>query len=85
MNRHCKLLILSFAFEEWELERVEFRAHAANERSIKAMKAIGCVEEGFLRSHMPTVDGTRRDSVLLSILKTEWQNGLKEMLKNKTH
>ena len=85
LNRHCKLLILSFAFEEWGLERVEFRAHAANERSIKAMKAIGCVEEGLLRSHMPTVDGTRRDSVLLSILKSEWQNGVKEMLKNKTH
>ena len=85
LNRHCKLLILSFAFEEWELERVEFRAHAANERSIKAMKAIGCTEEGILRSHMPTVDGSRRDSVVLSILKSEWEAGIKEMLKTKTH
>src|SRR5204863_6064592 len=42
LNRHCKLLLLSFVFEEWELERCEFRADANNERSITAMKAIGC-------------------------------------------
>src|SRR4030095_4835241 len=30
LNRHCKLLLLSFVFEEWELERLEFRAHAGN-------------------------------------------------------
>jgi RimJ/RimL family protein N-acetyltransferase len=34
------------------MERLEFRAHAGNEKSITAMKAIGCVEEGILRSHM---------------------------------
>ena len=41
LNRHCKLLLLSFAFEDCGMERVEFRAHAANHRSIEAMKAIG--------------------------------------------
>jgi RimJ/RimL family protein N-acetyltransferase len=84
LNRHCKLLLLSFAFEEWGMERVEFRAHAANERSIAAMKAIGCIEEGILRSHMPTADGCRRDSIVLSILKSEWDGGIKEMLNQKT-
>jgi N-acetyltransferase len=84
LNRHCKLLLLSFCFEEWGLERVEFRAHAENKKSIEAMKAIGCVEEGILRSQMPTVTGTRRDSAVLSILKTEWFNGGKELLKKKT-
>ena len=63
---------------------MEFRAHAANHRSIEAMKAIGCVEEGTLRNHMPTVAGDRRDSVVLSILKSEWNGGVKELLKNKT-
>ena len=48
------------------------------------MKAIGCVEEGILRSHMPTVMGTRRDSIVLSILKAEWLNGGKELLQKKT-
>ncbi|HMU44924.1 MAG TPA: GNAT family protein [Chitinophagaceae bacterium] len=80
LNRHCKLLLLTFAFEEWGLERVEFRAHAANEKSITAMKAIGCVFEGTLRNHMPTVTGTRRDSVVLSILKEEWFSKVKKDL-----
>ena len=84
LNRHCKLLILSFAFEKWGMERVEFRAHAGNEKSIAAMKAIGCIEEGILRSHMPTVMGTRRDSIVLSILKSEWDSSVKEMLIKKT-
>src|SRR5438552_11136254 len=72
LNRHCKLLLLNFAFEDWGMERVEFRAHAANERSIDAMKAIGCIEEGILRNDMPLADGTRRNSIVLSILKDEW-------------
>jgi N-acetyltransferase len=80
LNRHCKLLLLSFAFEEWGLERVEFRADANNARSVAAMKAIGCVEEGILRNHMPTASGGRRDSIILSILKTEWLGGVKKKL-----
>jgi RimJ/RimL family protein N-acetyltransferase len=84
LNRHCKLLLLSFVFEEWELERLEFRAHAANEKSIQAMKDIGCVVEGILRSQMPVIDGTRRDSIVLSILKDEWFGSVKNMLQGKT-
>lgn len=80
LNRHCKLLLLTFAFEEWGLERVEFRADNNNARSITAMKAIGCVEEGVLRNHMPTASGSRRDSIVLSILKNEWYGGVKEKL-----
>ena len=84
LNRHCKLLLLTYVFEEWGMERLEFRAHAGNEKSITAMKAIGCVMEGTLRSHMPTVDGSRRDSVVLSILKDEWFGGVKASLSEKT-
>jgi N-acetyltransferase len=80
LNRHCKLLLLGFVFEEWGLERLELRAHSKNERSIEAMKAIGCVVEGILRSQLPVIDGTRRDSIVLSILKNEWFNGTKELL-----
>lgn len=85
LNRHCKLLLLTFAFEEWGLERVEFRADANNAKSVAAMKAIGCVEEGILRNHMPTASGGRRDSIILSILKTEWLGGIKELLQHKIH
>jgi RimJ/RimL family protein N-acetyltransferase len=80
LNRHCKLLLLNFVFEEWGLERLEFRADANNQRSIDAMKAIGCIEEGILRSHVPTVDGYRRNSIVLSILKDEWFGWVKESL-----
>jgi RimJ/RimL family protein N-acetyltransferase len=84
LNRHCKLLLLTYVFEQWGLERCEFRADANNARSIAAMKAIGCVEEGIFRNHMPTVSGGRRDSIILSILKTEWFGSVKEHLNNIT-
>lgn len=80
LNRHCKLLLLTYVFEDWGLLRCEFRADADNARSIAAMKAIGCVEEGILRNHMPTVSGKRRNSIVLSILKAEWEGGVKEKL-----
>ena len=80
LNRHCKLLLLTYVFEEWGMERLEFRADANNTRSVAAMKAIGCVEEGILRNHMPTASGSRRDSIIMSILKTEWFGGVKKLL-----
>ncbi|MDP4283385.1 MAG: GNAT family protein [Bacteroidota bacterium] len=84
LNRHCKFLLLSFAFEDLGMERVEFRADNNNERSIAAMKAIGCKVEGVFRSHMPTRDeNVRRDSIVLSILKDEWFGEVKEKLKKK--
>lgn len=84
LNRHCKYLLLQFAFETLGIARVEFRADANNARSIAAMKAIGCTVEGILRNHLPLPNGNRRDSIVLSILKDEWENkvkgGLREML-----
>ena len=85
LNRHCKLLLLRLAFEDFGLMRVEFRADNNNARSIAAMKSIGCVKEGILRSHVPTVTGTRRDSIILSILKSEWENGVKEKLQQQCY
>lgn len=72
LNEHCKFLLLSFAFETIGFERVEFRADNRNKRSIAAMQKIGCTVEGVLRNHLPTSDGSRRDSIVLSILKEEW-------------
>lgn len=81
LNMHCKFLLLQFAFDNWGLERVEFRADYNNKRSIAAMKKIGCIEEGVLRSHLPKQGGGRRDSIILSILKDEWKNELSQKLK----
>jgi RimJ/RimL family protein N-acetyltransferase len=72
LNEHCKFLLLQFAFETIGFERVEFRADNRNKRSIAAMQKIGCTVEGILRNHLPTGDGTRRDSIVLSMLKNEW-------------
>ena len=72
--------MLQLAFGQLNAERVEFRADARNERSIAAMKSIGCVPEGILRSNMPTSGGGRRDSIILSILKNEWLASVKDNL-----
>ncbi len=84
LNRHCKFLLLDFAFGVIGMERVEFRADNNNARSIAAMKAIGCTVEGVLRSNGVKADGERRDSIVLSILKPEWENGIRESLAQKT-
>jgi len=83
LNKNCKYLLLQFAFEEMGMERVEFRADNDNRKSIAAMKSIGCSVEGVLRSNGFKPDGNRRDSIVLSILKTEWESGLKKSLESK--
>jgi RimJ/RimL family protein N-acetyltransferase len=80
LNAHCKYLLLQFAFDQLGFERVEFRADNDNKRSIAAMQKIGCTIEGILRSHLPKPNGERRDSIVLSILKKEWQEKIKEDL-----
>jgi RimJ/RimL family protein N-acetyltransferase len=80
LNQHCKFLLLQFALDEMGFERIEFRADNNNKRSIAAMQKIGCTIEGVLRNHLPLPNGTRRDSIVLSILKEEWTAKLKENL-----
>jgi RimJ/RimL family protein N-acetyltransferase len=82
LNTHCKFLLLHFAFEQMKFKRVEFRADNDNKRSIAAMQKIGCTVEGVLRSHLPKPDGTRRDSIVLSITHQEWEQKVKSLLKN---
>jgi RimJ/RimL family protein N-acetyltransferase len=83
LNKNFKYLLLQFAFEEMGMERVEFRADNDNKKSIAAMNSIGCSVEGVLRSNGFKPDGNRRDSIVLSILKTEWESGLKKSLESK--
>ena len=85
LNRNCKYLLLEFAIERCGAERFELRADNDNVRSIAAMKSIGCKVDGILRSNMPRPAGLpgRRDSIVLSILKNEWERGVKQGLKDK--
>lgn len=79
LNKHCKYLMLDWAFDQLGVCRVEFRADNNNARSIAAMKSLGCTVEGVLRSNCKSLDG-RRDSIILSILQEEWISKLKENL-----
>lgn len=78
INKSCKTLLLDFAFSHLGMERVGFAANSANLRSINAMKSIGCKMEGILRSNSLDAHGQRIDNVVLSILKSEWEDRLKE-------
>ena len=80
LNENCKHLLLEFAFDQMGLERVEFRADNNNKRSIAAMQKIGCTVEGVLKNHLPMPNGKRRDSIVLSILKEQWDASLKQAL-----
>ena len=80
LNENCKFLLLQLAFDQMGFERVEFRADNNNKRSIAAMQKIGCTVEGVLRNHLPMPNGKRRDSIVLSILKEDWNASLKQTL-----
>ena len=84
INKHCKYLLFEFAFEQLEVERIGFGSYSTNERSVAAMRSIGCKKEGILRNMFPSIDGKgRTDAILLSILKDEWTDYAKAALKNK--
>ena len=79
LNRNCKYLLLEFAFDILNAERVEFKTDERNLASRKAIEKIGGQFEGILRRHTLMYDGFRRNTVYYSILKSEW-NGLKDQL-----
>ncbi len=72
INSQVKFLLLSFAFDILNLERVEAKTDVLNIRARKALTKIGMVEEGILRSHTLMPDGRRRDTIYYSMLRNEW-------------
>jgi N-acetyltransferase len=83
INKNCKYLLLQFAFEKLLMERVAFAANTKNERSINAMKSIGCQVEGVLRNCSLDAQGNRIDVIRLSILKEEWITSVKKNILEK--
>lgn len=71
-NLEAKLLMLAFAFEDLGLHRVSIRTDVRNERSRRAVLALGATEEGVLRRHMVTRSGHVRDTALFSFTDLEW-------------
>jgi N-acetyltransferase len=74
LNRNCKFLLLSYAFEELGAERVELKTDERNTASRNAIEKIGGKFEGILRSHTLMYDGYRRNTVYYGILKDEWKD-----------
>jgi len=71
-NVEAKLLLMTHAFETLGLERVAFRTDILNERSQRAIERLGATREGVHRHEMRRRDGSWRDSVHYSILRSEW-------------
>jgi RimJ/RimL family protein N-acetyltransferase len=72
INTECKLLLLTHAFESLACIAVEFRTHWFNQASRKAIERIGAKQDGVLRNHQLLPDGSRRDTVVFSIVDGEW-------------
>lgn len=81
LNKNCKYLLLEFAFDKLEMIRVGLAANSKNEKSINAMKSIGCKVEGVLRQYSRDGDGNIIDTIKLSIIKNEWDESVKMNLK----
>ena len=72
VNTQCKLLLLTHAFETLNCIAVEFRTHFFNHQSRRGIERLGAKLDGVLRSHQIAANGTLRDTVVYSIIASEW-------------
>lgn len=73
INSECKLLLLTHAFEELKAIAVEFRTNWYNFQSRNAIARLGAKQDGVLRNHQIMTDGSIRDTVIFSIIESEWK------------
>jgi N-acetyltransferase len=71
-NTEMKRLMLTLAFETWQVQSVCFHTDARNERSRRALSRIGARYEGILRSHRLAADDQPRDSARFAITAADW-------------
>ena len=74
INTVCKLLLFEYAFDALGCQVVGLRTDNFNFRSQRAIEALGAKKDGVLRHHQERRDGTVRDSVMYSVLATEWRD-----------
>jgi len=72
LNTEAKLLLLTHAFEKLDAIAVEFRTHFMNHASRAAIARLGAKQDGILRNHQIGRDGVLRDTVVFSIIQSEW-------------
>lgn len=81
VNTEAKLLLLRHAFETWGCVRVELITDVLNEQSRAAILRLGAKQEGILRQHLILPSGRIRDSVVFSIIDSEWPEVKDALLK----
>lgn len=72
INTEAKYLLMRHAFEDLGAARVQLKTDARNLQSQAAIARLGAVREGVLRKHMRVRGGFIRDSVMYSVIDTEW-------------
>ena len=72
VNTACKLLLLGHAFDALGCKVVGLRTDNFNFASQRAIEALGAKKDGVIRHHWPRRDGTVRDTVMYSIIVSEW-------------
>ena len=74
LNANMKFLMLQYAFETLNFEKVEFRIDERNTRSRKAVEKLGAKLEGILRKNVYLNDGFKRNTCCYGMLREEWKN-----------
>lgn len=72
INPECKYLMFQHAFETWGAIRVALKTDKLNLHSQAAIKKLGAKFEGTLRNHRIRLDGSLRDTVMFSVIASEW-------------
>ena len=72
LNTEAKLLLLGHAFDGLGCVAVEFRTHALNQASRRAIERLGAKPDGVLRGHRRARDGTLGDTAVYSVTAPEW-------------
>ena len=74
VNRNCKYLLLEYAFEKLQANTVVLRTDIFNFKSQRAIERLGAKKDGILRGHILRQDGTLRDTIIYTIISSEWTN-----------
>jgi RimJ/RimL family protein N-acetyltransferase len=74
LNTQIKFLMLNYAFDDMDFEKVEFRIDERNIASRKAVEKLGCILEGVLRENVYLLDDFKRNTCCYGLLKSEWSS-----------
>jgi RimJ/RimL family protein N-acetyltransferase len=84
VNPEAKYLLMRHAFDDWRAIRVALKTDVNNLHSQAAIKKLGARYEGTLRNQRIRLDGSYRDTVIFSVIESEWpavKSGLEERLR----